>query len=96
MPEDEDEWLEPDDQMGLWENQGGSLTVRELMAALGQVGTDLPSEPVWQLLATTAATADIPVEIEFYDGTGTRTLRPMHIDVRAKGGHASAVVITVA
>ena len=93
---DDDEWLEPDDQMGLWEHQGQALTVGWLMIALSQAGADLPWEPVGQLLAAQATTADIPVEIEFYDGTTSRTLHPMHIDVRADAGRPSAVVITAA
>jgi len=96
MPDDESEWLQPDDTMGLWENQGEPLTVRWLLAALGEVGIDELSEPVRQLLATARAAADVPVEVEFYDGEGSRTLRPMHIDMRADHGRPSAVVITVA
>jgi len=94
---DDDEWLEPDDQMGLREHQGKSLTIGWLMVALSQAGSDLPRELlVGHLLAAQTTTADLPVEIEFYDGTTSRTLHPMHIDVRADAGRPSAVVITVA
>lgn len=69
---DDNGWLEPSDTGGLWEHQGTPLTVRWLMAALGQVLTDdlSVSGPIVQLLraATTAPSAQIPVQVEFYDG----------------------------
>jgi hypothetical protein len=98
MPEDDGEWMEEDN--GLWEHQGAPLTVGWLMATLSQVVRDERSlsGPLGQFLvaARTAPTANIPVEVEFYDGAASRTLRPMHIDVRADAGRPSAVVITVA
>jgi hypothetical protein len=39
---------------------------------------------------------DSPVEVAWYDGTATRQLRPMHLDVRASGGQPVALVLTVA
>ncbi len=39
---------------------------------------------------------ELPIEVEYYDGEHTRTLRPMHIDLKGEHGHATAVVITVA
>jgi hypothetical protein len=97
MPDDADEWLEPEDQMGLWEHQGEQLTVRSLLVGLvaHELGEEVPSELTRQLLSTTSRWADLPVEVEFYDGVTSRTLRPMHIDLRAASGRPSAVVITV-
>ena len=40
--------------------------------------------------------ADVPVTVEFYDGTTSRTLRPMHIDARGRDGSPTSVVLTVA
>jgi hypothetical protein len=98
MPEDDSEWMEEDN--GLWVRGSAPLTVGWLMATLSQVVTDERSlsGPLGQFLvaARTAPTANMPVEVEFYDGVASRTLRPMHIDVRADNGHPSAVVITVA
>ncbi len=74
----EDDWLEPDDQMGLWEYQLHPLTVGWLREAL------------------TSLADDVRVHVEFYNGTEARTLRPMHIDLKGKGGRPTAVVITVA
>jgi hypothetical protein len=100
MPEhDDDDWLDPNDLGGLWEHQGTPLTVRWLTAALGEVVTGEPSlhGPIGQLLAAarSSPTAAIPVEVAFYDGAASRTLHPMHIDVRADQGRPLAVVITV-
>jgi hypothetical protein len=95
MVDDENEWLEPDDQMGLWEHQGQPLTVRWLMVALAQVGAEQSVEQLRQVLVLESAAAELPVEVEFYDGTASRRLQPMHIDVRAAGRQPSAVVITV-
>ena len=38
---------------------------------------------------------EVPVEVDFYDGSDARALRPMHIDLRGNAGVVSAVVITV-
>ena len=38
----------------------------------------------------------LPVQVEFYDGSVVRTLRPMRIDLKGKDGRPSAIVITVA
>jgi len=96
MPDDDSEWLEPSDTGGLWEHQGRYLTLEWLMFALRSVGTGQSIDVLRQVRATLAETADIPVEVEYYDGATTRTLHPMHIDVRAIDGRPSAVVITVA
>lgn len=40
--------------------------------------------------------ADLPIEVAWYDGSGTRELLPMHLDVRAVMGRPTAVVLTVA
>ncbi len=77
-PDPDDEWLEPDDQMGLWEYQVHPLTVGGLKLALMSLDDDLP------------------VQIEFYDGSEVRSLRPMHIDLKGTAGTPSAIVITVA
>ena len=77
MASDDDEWLEPLDQGGLWEYQIDPLTVASLRRALD----GLPDEA--------------RVEVDFYDGSDGRPLRPMHIDVRGKAGVTKAVVITV-
>ena len=66
------------------------------MFALRSVGTGQSIDVLRQVRATLAETADVPVEVEYYDGATTRTLHPMHIDVRAIDGRPSAVVITVA
>ena len=42
--DDAEPWLDPDDDMGLWEHQGHPLTVRWLALALGQVSN--PDVPV--------------------------------------------------
>ena len=76
--ETDDEWLEPDDQMGLWEYQLHPLTVQDLRQSL----SDLPH--------------GLPVQVEFYDGSEVRALRPMHIDLKGKDDRPSAIVITVA
>ncbi len=76
--ETDDGWLEPDDQMGLWEYQLHPLTVQWLRQSLSQLPDDLP------------------VQVEFYDGSEVRTLRPMHIDLKGKDERPSAIVITVA
>ncbi len=74
----EDDWLEPDDQMGLWEYQLEPLTVG------------------WLRQTLTSLADDVPIQVEFYDGTEARTLRPMHIDLKGKDDRPTAVVITVA
>jgi hypothetical protein len=38
---------------------------------------------------------DRPVQVAWYDGTATRQLHPMHLDVRASSGQPVAVVLTV-
>ena len=76
--ETDDDWLEPDDEMGLWEYQLHPLTVRWLRQSL----SDLPE--------------GLPVQVEFYDGSEVRSLRPMHIDLKGKDDRPSAIVITVA
>jgi hypothetical protein len=73
---DRDEWLDPDDDMGIWEHQGHPLSTRSLMAVLAEVD-------------------DVPVEVEFYDGTEVRMLTVVHIDLRGRGGRATAAVLTV-
>jgi hypothetical protein len=78
MASSDDEWLEPDDCMGVWEYQLYPLTVADLRRALD----GLPD--------------DAPVEVDFYDGTdASRSLRPMHIDLKGNAGVPTAVVITV-
>jgi hypothetical protein len=72
-------WLDPNDEMGLWEFQSEPLTVRSLIAAL-----------------TTANEPDLPVTVEFYDGTDSRALRPVHIDISGDRGTPTAIVLTVA
>lgn len=42
------------------------------------------------------AVADLPVEFEYYDGTGWRPLRAVHIDVKGAGGVPTSLVVTVA
>ncbi|MGI8982999.1 MAG: hypothetical protein ACR2HM_00440 [Acidimicrobiales bacterium] len=76
-PDADDEWLDPDDQMGLWEYQLQPLTVESLRSALVSLAVHLP------------------VEVEFYDGSDARRLRPMHIDLKGRAGEASGFVITV-
>lgn len=76
--ETDEEWLEPDDQMGLWEYQLHPLTVEWLRESLD----NLPD--------------GLPVQVEFYDGSDVRALRPMHIDLKGKDDRPSAIVITVA
>ena len=45
MPRDaDDEWLDPDDQMGVWEYQLQPLTVEALRRALASLEGDLPGE----------------------------------------------------
>ena len=39
---------------------------------------------------------DLAVEVEFYDGSTFRPLRPMHIDLKGAPGRPTAIVITVA
>ena len=78
MAGDDDDWLEPGDDAGLWEYQLDPLTVVWLKEALAELPDDLP------------------VEVEFYDGSAARPLRAMHIDVKGRAGRPSAVVITVA
>jgi hypothetical protein len=98
MPDDDSEWIE--EHNGLWVRGSEPLTVGRLMATLSQVVTNERSlsGPLGGFLvaARTAPTANIPVEVEFYDGAASRTLHPMHIDVRADQGRPSTVVITVA
>lgn len=65
----EDDWLEPDDQMGIWEYQLHPLTVRWLREAL------------------TSLVDDVPVQVELYDGTEARTLRPMDIDLKGRASN---------
>ena len=78
MASDDDDWLDPDDQMGVWEYQLRPLTVGQLRRAFDRVPDD------------------VPVEVDFYDGTdASRTLRPMHIDLKGGAGTVTAVVITV-
>ena len=53
----------------------------------------VPTSPAHGQVALGALTSladDVPVEIEFYDGTEARTLRPMHIDLKGKGGRPTA------
>ena len=38
----------------------------------------------------------LPVQVEFYDGSEVRALRPMHIDLKGKDDRTSAILITVA
>jgi hypothetical protein len=38
---------------------------------------------------------DLAVEVAWYDGTATRELHPMHLDVRASGGRPVAGLLTV-
>jgi len=76
MLADDEEWLDPEDQMGLWEYQLYPLTVADLRRALDSLSDDLP------------------VEVEFYDGSAPRKLRPMHIDLKGDARQASAFVIT--
>lgn len=76
--ETDDEWLEPDDQMGLWEYQLHPLTVQGMRHSL----RNLPD--------------DLAVQVDFYDGSEVRALRPMHIDLKGKDGRPRAIVITVA
>jgi hypothetical protein len=73
------DWLDPDDEMGLWEFQRESLTIASLMTALNDANAD-----------------HLPVEFEFYDGTGRRPLRAVHIDLKGTDGVPTAVVVTVA
>lgn len=74
---DDEEWLEPLDQGGLWEYQIHPLTVASLRRALD----GLPDDTV--------------VEVDLYDGSDSRLLRPMHIDVKGRAGVVKTVVITV-
>jgi hypothetical protein len=78
MTDDTDEWLEPEDQTGVWEYQLHPLTVEWLRRAIEPLADDLP------------------VQVESYDGSGVRSLRPMHIDLRGRAGTPAAIVITVA
>jgi len=74
---DDEEWLEPFDQGGVWEYQLHPLTVARLRRALD----GLPDDAL--------------VEVDFYDGSDSRLLRPMHIDLKGKAGVTKTVVITV-
>ncbi len=74
----DDEWLEPDGQMGLWEYQVHPLTVGSLRETLASLADE------------------VPVQVELCEGSEARTLTPMHIDVKGKGGRPSAIVTTVA
>jgi hypothetical protein len=77
---DDEARLPIEDDMGLWENQGGPrLKASELRAAL--------------LYAI--EWADLPVEVEYYDGMTTRRLQPMRLDLRVDDAHLQAVVLTV-
>jgi hypothetical protein len=40
--------------------------------------------------------ADVPVEFEYFDGTGSRKLAAVHIDVRGSGSTPTALVFTIA
>lgn len=96
MGTNDEEWLEPDEQMGLWEHQGSSLTVRWLAVALAEAAEGVAREALNSLLAHLDVAGDLPVEVEYFDGTTAKRLHPMHIDVRATEGKPSAIVITVA
>jgi hypothetical protein len=76
--EDEVEWAEPFDVMGLWERQTGPLTIGWLIEVL-----------------STLDDRELPLEVARYDGSAVVKLMPMHLDVRANEGRASAVVLTV-
>jgi hypothetical protein len=77
--DDADQWLDPNDDMGLWEHQGHPLTVRWLASALAEAG-----DP------------DLPVTIDYHDGTGWRELSVVHIDMKGAEGRPTALVFTVA
>jgi hypothetical protein len=44
MTDDDFEWADPHDEMGLWEHQGKPLTVRDLLTQLSEAHLDLPVE----------------------------------------------------
>jgi hypothetical protein len=75
---DDDDWLDHNDTMGLWEYQLQGLTVEALRVALDS----LPG--------------DLPVEVAFYDGVASRSLRVMHIDLKGTDRRPSSLVVTVA
>lgn len=89
-----DEWLDRDDEMGLWEHQGHPLTARWLAVALQQL---IPSAmpDAMTLLRSTDEGAELPVEVVWYDGTTAQSLEVMHLDVRGAGGKPAALVVTV-
>ena len=90
----DDEWMEPDDQMGLWENQGRPLTMRWLLVALAEVAPSLlPGTD--DILTSKDPLADLPIEVARYTGAEAVPLRVMHIDVRAEKAKPAAVVVTV-
>jgi hypothetical protein len=91
---DDDYWLEPQDDMGLWEHQGRPLTIRWLLVALREAAPALFRQDV-DMFTVDHPSADLPIEIEWYDGTGPRRLTPVHIDVRALSASAAALVLTV-
>lgn len=55
-----------------------------------------PLSVQWLATALDGLDAELPIEVEFYDGKQSRTLRPMHIDLKGQHGRATALVITVA
>ena len=90
-----DGWLEPDDQMGLWENQGQPLTLRWLLVAVRQVAPQfMAGAPDPLLLADPAG--DAVIEFDLYDGDGHIALAPIHLDAKGDDGVPSALVMTVA
>ncbi len=46
--------------------------------------------------ALAALDGNLPVVVEFYDGSDVHRLRPMHIDLKGTAGEPSGLVITVA
>ena len=71
-----------------WFDEGDDMGVWEhqgrplAVAALASALSDLESE--------------LPIEIEYFDGSATRALQAVHIDLRGSNGRVTSVVITVA
>lgn len=92
----EDEWFDPAATAGVWEHQGHPLTLRELLDGLLQTSPRLARvEQVRLVDQVIAATGDLPIKIEHYDGRDRRVMHPMHLDVLGADGEMTALLFTI-